>query len=75
MNTWVKPHGTLAQLVEQLPLKQTVQGSIPWRPTQLHTKGAQKSAPFNCPHSLMDKMSGFEPEDGSSILSGGTKQK
>ena len=30
-------HGLVAQLVEQLPLKETVQGSIPCRPTQMHS--------------------------------------
>lgn len=27
--------GSLAQLAEQLPLKEKVQGSIPWRPTKI----------------------------------------
>ena len=35
----------------------------------------QNRRDFKSPYSLMDKISGFEPEDGSSILSGGTHKK
>ena len=43
-----------------MPLKQTVQGSIPWRPTQFSLRRST------------DRTSGFEPEDVGSTPAEGT---
>ncbi len=95
----LRPHALIAQLVEQLPLKQTVAGSnpagrtrkIPYPPSHFYAlsdvhycidnsivrmENEVEDAGFFATirsRSLMDKMSGFEPEDRGSIPFGSTR--